>query len=172
MTSFIIHMNKNAIIVIFIGTVIVIGDLIWLGRPAEQSTGGQANITESILKSSETIFNFGTISMANGNVSHEFRVTNGYAQPINISKIYTSCMCTAANFKFNQKTFGPFGMEGMGGITSANITLSPGESGSIEVVYDPNAHGPAGVGAIDRFIYVEDKNGGQLKLEIKAAVTP
>lgn len=165
-------MNTKAIIGIFIGTIIVIGGLIWLGRPTEQSTGSQANITESILKSSETIFDFGTISMTNGKVSHEFKITNGSAQLINISKIYTSCMCTAANFKLNEKIYGPFGMEGMGGITSANITLGPGESGSIEAIYDPNAHGPAGVGAIDRFVYVEDKNGGQLKLEIKAAVTP
>ncbi len=165
-------MNKNAIIGILFGTIVIIGGLIWLGRPTEQSNHSQANIAESLLKSSESIFDFGTISMANGNVSHEFKITNDSAQPVNISKIYTSCMCTSANFKLGDKKYGPFGMEGMGGVTSANITLSPGGSGTIEAIYDPNAHGPAGVGSIDRLIYVEDKNGGQVKLEIKAMVTP
>ncbi len=81
-------------------------------------------------------------------------------------------MCTAALFKFNQQTFGPFGMEGMGGNTYLTQTVNSGEAGVVEAVYDPAAHGPAGVGAIDRFIYVEDKSSNQLKLEIKAEVTP
>lgn len=165
-------MNKKAIIGIFIGTIVIVGGLIWLGRPTANQNNGQANSAESLLKSNEAIFDFGTISMAKGNVSHEFNITNSSGQPVDIRKIYTSCMCTAANFKFNQKTYGLFGMEGMGGMTSANITLNPGDSGVVEAIYDPNAHGPAGVGSIDRFIYVEDKKGGQLKLEIKAVVTP
>lgn len=163
-------MNTKIIIAVFAGTFVVIGGLIWLGQPTGSQTTTQAPI-ESFLKSNATQFDFGTISMARGNVSHEFEITNSSDQPVNIKKIYTSCMCTAANFKFNGKTYGLFGMEGHSGNT-ANITLNPGDTGNLEVIYDPNAHGPAGVGAIDRFVYIEDKNGGQLELEIKTVVTP
>ena len=111
--------------------------------------------------------------MANGKVNHEFKITNSSDQPVNIKDISTSCMCTAANFKFNGKTYGLFGMPGHGGgATAANITFNPGDTGILDVIYDPNAHGPAGVGAIDRFVYVEDKNGGRLEIEIKTVVTP
>src|SRR3989338_555227 len=167
-------MNKKTVIGIFVGTVIVIGGLIWLGQPTVNQDSSEAKSAESILKSDETNFDFGTISMANGKVNHEFKITNSSNQLVNIKKIYTSCMCTAANFRFNDKTYGLFGMPGHGGgaLTTANITLNPGDSGSLDVIYDPNAHGPAGVGAIDRFVYVEDKNGGKLELEIKTVVTP
>ena len=167
-------MNYKAIIGIFVGTIVVISGLIWLGQPTADQNDSQASSTESLLKSDETNFDFGTISMANGKVSHEFKISNSSEQSININKIYTSCMCTVANFKFNAKIYGLFGMSGHGGgaLTTANITLNPGDSGSLDVIYDPNAHGPAGVGAIDRFVYVEDKNGGKLELEIKTVVTP
>lgn len=164
-------MSTKAIIGIFVGAIVIIGGLIWLGQPSA-TQNNQATVSASLLKSSEALFDFGNISMANGKVSHEFKITNSSDQPINIRKIYSSCMCTAAKFKLNNQEYGPFGMEGMGGLTSTNVTMNPGDSGMIEAIYDPNAHGPAGVGSIDRFVYLEDKSGGQLKLEIKAVATP
>lgn len=165
-------MNIKIIVGIFVVTVVVVGGLIWFSQPTTNQNNSQASLSASLLKSDATLFDFGTISMAKGKVNHEFKITNNSGQPINVRKIYSSCMCTAAVFKLNEKEYGPFGMEGMGGLTSANITLNPGDSGAVEAIYNPNAHGPAGVGSIDRFIYLEDKNGGQLKLEIKALVTP
>lgn len=163
-------MNK-AIVGIFVATAVVIGGLIWIGQPAAQKDS-QNDSSPSLLESNETLFDFGTISMAKGKVNHEFTISNTSDQPVTIRKVFSSCMCTAAAFKLNGKTYGPFGMEGMGGVTSTNITMNPGDAGSIEAVYDPNAHGPAGVGSIDRFVYVEDSNGGQVQFEIKAIVTP
>ena len=166
-------MNIKIIITVFVGTFVVIGGLIWLAQPTASLNTGQISSTGSLLKSSEKSFDFGTISMINGNVNHEFQIVNSSEQSIVIKKIYTSCMCTTANFKTNGRTYGSFGMPGHGGgATRSNITLNPGSTGNLEVVYDPNAHGPAGVGPIDRFVYIEDKNGGQLELEIKAIVTP
>ena len=165
-------MNKYVIISIIIGTVVMLGGLIWVGQPAD-SNDQDGSGTTFLLKSEEKLFDFGTISMAKGKVSHEFKVTNESDQPITLKKIHTSCMCTATNFILNQKKYGPFGMQGMGGgVTSANVTINPGESAMAEAIYDPAAHGPAGVGPIDRFIYLEDAFGGRLELEIKALVTP
>ena len=63
-------------------------------------------------------------------------------------------------------------MPGMGYVPPANETIKAGESRMIRVVYDPNAHGPAGVGRINRFVELVDSSGGTLGLEIKALVTP
>jgi hypothetical protein len=57
-------------------------------------------------------------------------------------------------------------------VPKANELIKAGSSLDIEVVYDPAAHGPAGVGAVDRFVYLTEPNGGTLELEIKAVVTP
>ena len=126
------------------------------------------------LSASEIFYDFGKISMKNGDVSKTFTVANPTNEDIKISNLSSSCMCTNAyilNSGGSRK--GLFGMPGHGGAaTRANEIVKAGESVGIEVVYDPNAHGPAGVGAIDRFVYLEDENGNNLQFEIKANVTP
>lgn len=125
------------------------------------------------LIASETVYDFGTISMKNGDVAKDFTVTNATDQDVMLKTLVTSCMCTKVSIVRADGTInGPFGMPGMGRVPPANELIKAGESRSIRVVYDPNAHGPAGVGQIDRFAYLEDANGGKLQLEIKALVTP
>ena len=165
-------MNKSTIIILVVGIIALLLGLMWLGQSATRQANNQTGSAESPLTSDEKLFDFGTISMANGNVSREFKITNSSDKSVNIRKISTSCMCTSVLFKSDQKTYGPFKMEGMGSLTSANITLNPGDTAVAEAVYDPNAHGPAGVGQIDRFVYIQDASGGRLELEIKALVTP
>lgn len=110
--------------------------------------------------------------MKNGLVSHVFKVTNSSVKDIYLKKINTSCMCTAAYLESAGGEKGPFGMEGMGYVPPVNEIIKAGESRDIKVVYDPNAHGPAGVGAIDRAIYLTDGSDAVFQLEITAMVTP
>ncbi|TSC67324.1 MAG: hypothetical protein CEO19_284 [Parcubacteria group bacterium Gr01-1014_73] len=132
-----------------------------------------SNNSESSLTASETIYDFGAISMKNGDVNKEFMVTNPTAQDITIKTMLTSCMCTTAFVvKSDGNTKGPFGMAGMGYVSAVDEIIKAGESRVIRVVYNPNAHGPAGVGRIDRFITLIDASGGEFQLEIKALVTP
>ena len=64
-------------------------------------------------------------------------------------------------------------MPGHGGVVQkANAIVRAGGSLDTEVVYDPNAHGPAGVGKINRFVFLTDTSGNALQIEIKALVTP
>ena len=132
-----------------------------------------AGITGALI-AEETFYDFGTISMKNGNVSKTFEVSNETATDILVPSLTTSCLCTTAFILGEDgKRSRPFGMPGHGGaVPKANAIVKAGESMDIEVVYDPNAHGPAGVGKIDRFIYLEDDNGNKLQFEIKANVTP
>jgi hypothetical protein len=140
-------------------------------KNAASATGSAANLSIS----EDAFYDFGTISMAQGNASHAFKVKNTGAEPVQISKIYTSCMCTSASFLKEGKKYGPYGMPGMSNpgelTTSLNQTISPDEEASVEVVFDPNAHGPAGVGPIDRTVYLETPNGNA-EIRIKGMVTP
>ena len=135
---------------------------------ASQNFGATDSLTAP-----EKLYDFGTISMKNGLVDHVFKVTNSSDRDIYITKVSTSCMSTNAYIESAGGKKGPFGMEGHGGrIPPANETIKAGESIDVRVVYDPNAHGPAGVGVIDRLVYLTDAAGNTFQLGIKATVTP
>lgn len=164
-------MNKKAVSIVVAIVVAVIGLMAWgYGRTVAPTEA--EHVASSSLAASETIYDFGTISMADGNVSHSFRVTNPTDKEVRINDLQTSCMCTTAYITGGGSKEGPFGMPGMGGMTRADLVIGARGNAEIEAVYDPAAHGPAGVGAIDRFVYATEENGGTLRLEIKALVTP
>lgn len=141
---------------------------------AEELENSHTVGSSGALTAEEIFYDFGTISMKNGLTSKIFKVSNSSSGDINLEKLTTSCMCTTAYIlKEDGRKSRPFGMPGHGGgVPKANELIKAGESRDIEVVYDPNAHGPAGVGMVDRFVYLEDSNGTVLQLEIKANVTP
>lgn len=151
-----------------------LGGLMWLGSPTKKPIESNTDTnTKSVLAASEKLYNFGTISMKNGNVTKEFVVTNPSDKDIIVVTLETSCMCTKAFMVEPDGTAkGPFGMRSMGYAWPVNETIKAGETRIIRVVYDPNAHGPAGVGSIDRFITLTDTSENKLQLEIKALVTP
>lgn len=158
--------------------IVLVGIFIWGyagkgGTTASVQGGTVTTATASALTVPETFHDFGTISMKDGNVTKEFTVTNPTDKDIAVPTVLTSCMCTKAFIVSPDGSVkGPFGMPGMGYVTPADELIKAGESRTIRVVYDPNAHGPAGVGHIDRFITLTDSSGATLRLEIKALVTP
>lgn len=128
----------------------------------------------TLIQVSENLHDFGKISINNGKVSYIFNIKNISAQPVTISKIYTSCMCTTAFLILNEteQRFGPFGMPGHGPLPTINRILGPTEEGKVEVFFDPAAHGPAGLGLITRTVYIESREGAPVEINIKAMVTP
>ncbi len=177
-------MESKTISIIAVILLILFGLFIWgysgkgVGAGATtasvQGAPGAASNSKSLLTAPEVFYDFGTISMKNGNVTKEFTVTNPTDKDINVPTLVTSCMCTTAFIVApNGSIKGPFGMPGHGGaVPPANELIKAGESRIIRVVYDPNAHGPAGVGQVDRFIMLTDATGGTVQFEIKALVTP
>ena len=111
------------------------------------------------------------ISMKDGNVSKNFKVTNESDMDILISKcnnfVYHVLSLMLLGVAWNK---GQFGMPGHGGVVpKVNELIKSGESRDIEVIYDPKiCKVPAGVGMIDRLVYIEQSNGKILQLEIKA----
>lgn len=135
--------------------------------------GAPSGSARSALVASELFYDFGTISMKDFTVTKDFTVSNPTTENITIKTVLTSCMCTSSFIvKADGSTKGPFGMAGMGYVPPADEVVPPGESRIIRVIYDPNAHGPAGVGTIDRFVTLTDLSGGTLAFEIKANVIP
>lgn len=83
----------------------------------------------------------GEVSVASGDVSTAFRVTNRGDQPITIEDMETSCMCTEATL-ISQGVAGPaFGMRGHGtGPTGWSATVGAAETATLRVDYDPTVH--------------------------------
>lgn len=126
---------------------------------------------------SEKFYDFGRISMADGNVARTIILSNNTSGDIFLKNMTTSCMCTVAYLLSREgagsSKLGPFGMPGHGGpARAANELIRSGESRQVEVVFDPNAHGPAGLGTIERAVYFEDSSGNVAEFRFKGLVTP
>lgn len=169
-------MNQKIIVSVVLG-VVVLGGLFWLGKSAQTDTNDTTLLGASVgdsgmLVVTETAYDFGTISMKAGNVSRTFTIKNTSTAGVTIEKMYTSCMCTTALLRTGGKSFGPYGMPGHGSMPRIGRTLNAGEEAEVEVVFDPAAHGPAGVGKIARIVRIETDAGEPLELSFSAVVTP
>ena len=115
---------------------------------------------------------FGQVSMRAGKVSHRFAVRNESGAPALVQQVYTSCMCTEASLLVGPERLGPFGMQGHGYTPRIDRVIAPGEEAVVEAVFDPNAHGPAGIGRNDRAVMLVLGGQRALQLEFTAYVTP
>lgn len=164
-------MNKTIISVA--AAIIVLGGLIWIARPDVQGTPAPATSSNGMLTVAETDnYDFGTISMASGKVKHAFTIKNTSNEAVVVNKMYTSCMCTTASLIIEGKQFGPYGMPGHMAIPQIDQAINPNETAVVEVIFDPAAHGPAGVGRIQRTIIIENNAGQPVELQFAAVVTP
>ena len=152
--------------------------IMWIARPDGSAVVPPDSLATAsggtdLLTAEETAFNFGTISMKQGVVTHDFAITNTSPEPIIATKLSTSCMCTEATLITPSASEGPFGMEGHGGsVPRLNASLLPNEAATIRVAFDPAAHGPAGIGKISRIVTLKLASGANLVLSISANVTP
>ncbi|MDO8443856.1 MAG: DUF1573 domain-containing protein [Candidatus Azambacteria bacterium] len=164
---------KQVLILLGIIAVIVAG-LAWLtnsvGQEVPAVIGGELGGTLFVIENS---YDFGTVSMAKGKVNKEFLLENKSDKNVQIGEVFTSCMCTEAELKVGNKFAGPFGMQGHGGGRKANLVVKPGETLIVKAIFDPAAHGPSGVGPIERQIVVSTGAEQEpISLQFKAVVTP
>ncbi len=167
-------MEKNQNKFIWAGIILaaLIG-FILLARPASQPTPASPVLGKNgALTAQENNYDFGAISMAAGKVSKTFVIKNTGTDALAVNQLYTSCMCTEATLKIGGRSVGPFGMPGHGFAQRINETIQPNEEVMVEAIFDPAAHGPAGVGRIERAVYLENSAGKALELKFSATVTP
>lgn len=170
-------MNSKQTILGIGALILVVMLFAWFAKPNQGGGQPTASINNQVsgtgtLIAEEAVFDFGSISMAKGNVSHNFKIKNSGSEPVTIDKIYTSCMCTTAYLTRAGSRLGPYGMPGHGIVPRIKETLAPSEEALVEVVFDPAAHGPAGVGRADRIVYLENDLGLPLELRFTVMVTP
>ena len=154
-------------IIVLIGLIAVLG-----GRENQPDTVLSASA--AALVSQEPFFDFGMIKMRDGLVRKDFILANNGAEPVVINKVYTSCMCTTAVITASDgKKLGPFGMPGHGGLSDDRVVVAPGDQVILQAIFDPAAHGPAGVGRADRTVYLETNSttAPQVELNFTAIVT-
>lgn len=152
--------------------IIALALVLFLNQPTEPEQIQGTGDAQNVLQADKDSYDFGTISMKDGKVKTIFKVTNPTTETITLSKLYTTCMCTEAKLVVNGASEGPFGMQGHGSIPTFEQMLEPNQEADIEVEYDPNAHGPSGVGIIERSVILEGLDGKLATLNIKANVTP
>ncbi len=135
--------------------------------PVNANRSGGALIAET------PSYDFGALPLRSGIARTLYTVKNAGAESLVIKNVWTSCMCTEAMVRKGTFAMGPFGMPGHGGPTRAiSLSLSPGESADVEALFDPAAHGPAGVGPVARSIFLAADTGELLELSFTAVVTP
>lgn len=170
-------MKLNTILIVLAAALVVGGLLVWSyekgGASASAVQGISQTGVKSVLAATTTMYDLGDVPINGGEAVREFTVANPTDKDVLVSTLVTSCMCTAAYIvEPGGSAKGPFGMPGMGYVPPADETIPAGESRVIRAVFDPAAHGPAGLGAIDRFITLTDSTGAALVLEIRGVVTP
>lgn len=125
--------------------------------------------------------NLGTVPMSQGVVERTFSVKNTGDGALRISGLQTSCMCTSAQLEVSGEKSPVFGMAGHsgghhGGAGAAPKNwfqdIPPGGEGILRIFYDPNAHGPTGVGPFERMIdfKTNDSANPQVSLKISGTV--
>jgi rhodanese-related sulfurtransferase len=120
----------------------------------------------------QSLVDLGTIAMDKGNVSVNYVLTNKSSEPITIDKMYTSCMCTKAKITTGDEVSQLVGMKGHGGVYSILQVIEPGQQAIVEAIFDPNAHGPKGVGLARRTVFLETDSSEMplIKLNFEANV--
>ena len=110
-------------------------------------------------------YDFGDISMADGLAKKTYEVKNSGDTELKIDKIWTSCDCTNARLRVGDRVSPELGMHTNLPLWSEK--LASGETGYLDVIFDPAFHGHEGIGPITRVIYLNTSDPDNKKVEIK-----
>jgi len=164
---------KIGTIIGFLIVIAIVGGLWWQGRALDSVQPSVAATSGTFGVMGEASRDFGRIKMKEGVVTTDFLIKNNSQQVLTLKEIYTSCMCTEATITTAAGVKrGPFGMPGHGLVPDPDLTLAPGEEATVTAFFDPAAHGPAGVGPVDREIILTTTDGQKLRLGFTGLVTP
>lgn len=160
------------IIISLVLMAVVIGVLVWFGSGKSQPAAINAGFFGTQLTVGEANYDFGSVKINGGLVSHEYILENLSDKAVKIGEVFTSCMCTTARVTVGNKTYGPFGMPGHLSASKADAIVNSGEKVIVKATFDPAAHGPAGIGEIQRQIFLNTGVAKPIVLNFKAVVTP
>jgi len=164
--------NKGVIGIIIATFVVLIGGIFILSKNPSSSENPTVMADVTGVEVAPQMYDLGNVEYKGGNVSKEFKIKNTTGETLKIKKIATSCMCTTAKVKVGDKESKFYGMEMSGDKNPPiNYEIAPGQEASVTFEFDPAAHGPAGVGPVDRSIWLTFSDpGGVKELKFKGVV--
>lgn len=110
-------------------------------------------------------YDLGIISMVEGKIQRTFEVKNTGEGDLEITGIWTSCHCTTARLKVGDRESPEFGMSSNPIFWSQKI--APGQTGYLEVTFDPAYHGSQGTGPVIRAIYLSTNDSQNKTAEVR-----
>lgn len=169
---------KPVLFIVLIPLLLILGFMMFaVGKDNEVSlTAENLSLVDSTYNLNKTQHSFGKISQKDGNVETEYELANTGSSDFFVKRLYTSCMCTKAQITFSDGSKSSLnGMLGHGPESGLLVekTIKAGETVKVRAVFDPNAHGPQGVGFIKRNITIETnlKNSPTIQVSFDADVT-
>lgn len=147
--------NKKFIVPVIIISIILATSLfIYKKNTNENSTVDESNVTD-VLQSKLVVTpekeNWGNIPLGSKAVS-EIKIKNESEKEIQILKVTTSCSCTSAEFIDNEAT---------------PITLAPGETKLLKVIFDSEYHKDQPLGDITREVYIKTDSKEQEEIAVR-----
>ncbi len=146
---------KLMIVGIVVTFLLIVGISFVFGGKQQQEEAVVAGTKVEGLEAKPETYDLGNVPINGGLVTKEYEVTNTTSSILKLKKIATSCMCTKAKVKIGDQETKFFGMEGHGDKNApVNLEIAAGEIAKVTVEFDPAAHGPQGVGPVDRSIFL------------------
>lgn len=161
-------MNPKAILGYFVAVIALLGIIVWAGsRNSTVSTAQKDDPSRPIATIvGAKSFDFGKIT--NQDIKRKvFTVKNNGQSDLQLTNVSTSCDCTYVFITAGGQKSPKFTMHGQ---TSWVGVVKPGETGKIEVIYEPAIMPVHGV--VERMVMVttNDPNLAQLEFKINAEV--
>jgi hypothetical protein len=119
-----------------------------------------------VLAVEPTTMDLGTVPIAGGLVTTTFTVRNAGHSDLTIVGLQTSCGCTTAVLETSQGTSPVFGANLAQNPTDWSVVLTPGETASLVVTFDPVAHGSDATGEFRRVISIVSSDPLDSRLDV------
>ena len=158
--------NNVALLVGIVG-MLGITAYISFSQGAQSSSSAETEI-QGVLTVSEEDWDLGDISMADGDSVKEITLTNNSEGSVDIKSLSTSCMCTTGQIIHADGSKSRVkGMPGHGEPSSMRETIEAGETATLQIIFDPLAHGPSATGPISRSVFLETTGDKQSEIELR-----
>lgn len=128
------------------------------------SGGEKTQTAQAYVEVDKYSIDLGRVSMADGVAKTTFNLKNSGDQELEINALQTSCMCTTVKLIIDGNESPIFGMHAN---PAWKTNLAAGASAVLEVMFDPNAHGPEATGPFERLILVGSNAGNEGELQLK-----
>jgi len=147
--------ESKFIIGAFIVTILLVVGLTFLVTTKQKTEAAISTNPVEGIESNPQNYDLGNVPYSGGLVTKEYEIKNSSGKDIKLLKIATSCMCTTASIIIGGKESSFYGMEMTGVVNpTLSLTVKNGETAKVTTRFDPAAHGLAGLGQVQRSVWL------------------